>query len=202
MITRRPDHRGSAWSSYSGDRRRARKGDVTSLDVSRRRAATERLSSDLLASLLVASGRGDTQAFEQLYDLTSSRIHALMVRRSPSPDQADRMTRVVYLGLWANAASYPSQAVHPLVWMILQAQHTLAEQGGAEAASGAELISCADLRGTGGMSRAQEEILTLVYLGGYSARQTGDLLRLPKSMVTDTARAGLRKLRSRVPAAS
>ena len=169
---------------------------------------------ELLAQLIVASGRGDQEAFGRLYDLTSPRIHALSTRALPTSTAAEMGTRQVYLTVWSCAATYSPATAHPLVWLITLAHHTLAEHR-ADTSSPARGLhqvglhrpeggpwSGADAPEVSPLSRTQEDVLTLVHLGGYSHRQVAGLLGLSRSTVSAVVREGYRRLLDRVPAAS
>lgn len=60
----------------------------------------------------------------------------------------------------------------------------------------------ATTRGSRSLTSQQQDILTLVYLGGYTHRQVAQLLGVPRPTVTATVRSGLGRLAAELPAAS
>ena len=60
---------------------------------------------------MTRSARGHEDAFAELYDLTSSRIYAIMLRVLRSPDHAAEVTQEVYVEVWRQSARYaPTRA--------------------------------------------------------------------------------------------
>jgi RNA polymerase sigma-70 factor (ECF subfamily) len=53
-----------------------------------------------LADLVARSSRGHEDAFAQLYDLTSARIHGLVLRVLRSAEHAAEVTQEVYVEVW------------------------------------------------------------------------------------------------------
>jgi RNA polymerase sigma-70 factor (ECF subfamily) len=155
---------------------------------------------------------GDTQAFADLYDATSSRMYSLVLRQFPV-DQADDILTSIYLDLWRSAWTYGPESGHALSWLISRAQHGLpqpplfppAAVATSRAGDGREqarqrLTRCPSPNPA--LTRAQQEALVLVYLGRYTLREAGQLLEIPKGAVAAALRDGLLRLRTGLPAAS
>jgi RNA polymerase sigma-70 factor (ECF subfamily) len=161
-----------------------------------------------LAALLTETAEGNVNAFARVYDLTSARVYSL-VARQVGTGAAAAVTQQVYVALWRQAATFDPSLDQPLAWIVSIA-HCLAhrvprtERG---PASGLCLVptengksGCCDLAGCA-LTRDQQDILTLVYLGGYTREQVAVLLGVPALTVTAIASAGLRRLSTELPAA-
>ena len=70
-----------------------------------------------LGDLLVRSSRGDEAAFAELYDLTSARIHGLVLRVIRAPDLAAEVVQEVYVELWRLSARYRTAEGTAMGWM-------------------------------------------------------------------------------------
>ena len=57
-----------------------------------------------LVDLMTRSARGHEDAFAELYDLTSNRIYAIVLRVLRSPDHAAEVTQEVYVEVWRQSA--------------------------------------------------------------------------------------------------
>lgn len=170
--------------------------------------------SDAVTGLLIRSGRGDTDAFAELYDVTSRRIYGLVLRAVPSME-AERFTQVAYVRLWSSARHYSPAAGNALSWMITQAHHSATEHGlgssvafkgpqlgGRRAVHPPASLCPAVASDVSELTRNHQDILTLVCLGGYNPRQVSELLRLPRVSVLTILRDGLLRIRDPLPAAS
>lgn len=169
----------------------------------------------LLSSLLVAVAGGDQEAFAQLYDLTKTRIYSLVLRQV-GPAEADVVTQQVYVALWRQAATFDPSSGHALAWVVSLAHHQLTIQHRVRLSragrprvsprrpSGGRPGSTGGAGGSGccALTSHQQDILTLVYLGGYNHRQVAQLLGVSRPTVTTTVRAGLLRLTDELPAAS
>ena len=150
-----------------------------------------------LRELLVRSSEGDTDSFERLYDATVNRVYGVVLRRLCSREDAERVTQQVYVTLWRQVRTLVAQECHPMAGIISLAHHELVQYSSASASG--DCADPADLgavvhRGAVVLSRTQQEILTLVYLGGYTPRQVAELLQLERTTVSAALRTGLRRL--------
>lgn len=75
-----------------------------------------------LEELLSAAGRGDHDAFSEMYARTSAHLFGVAVRilgRSPS---AEEVLQEAFVSVWKNAASYRGevggQPIQPMTWLI------------------------------------------------------------------------------------
>ncbi len=71
-----------------------------------------------LKQLLLASGKGDQKAFQQLYELSSANLFAVAMRILRRQDWAEDVLQECYVRIWHNAADYDATKSAPLTWMI------------------------------------------------------------------------------------
>ena len=57
-----------------------------------------------LVELMAMSAHGDHAAFAELYDLTSRRIHGVVLGVLRSPEHAEEVTKQVYVEVWQQSA--------------------------------------------------------------------------------------------------
>src|SRR5689334_25404351 len=72
-------------------------------------AAPAEPASQRLADLLKRSARGDSDAFAELYDATSARVHGLALRVVRDPAQAEEVTQEAFLDIWRTSARFDQQ---------------------------------------------------------------------------------------------
>ena len=70
-----------------------------------------------LEDLLAAVAQRDRQAFRELYDATSAKLFATVLRIVRSKSAADEVLQDVYLRIWQNAESYSPQTASARTWM-------------------------------------------------------------------------------------
>ena len=174
-----------------------------------------------LTELLNLSARGREAAFAELYDLTSARIHGVVLRVVRSPEQAAEVTQEVYLDIWLHAANYSPTRGTALAWMTTVAHRRAVDRVRALISTKAR----EDRYGQGSIEREtdhvwenvqqdfetqrvrkalrtltadQREAIDLAYFGGYTQREVAALLRVPLGTVKTRIRNGLIKLRDAV----
>lgn len=76
-----------------------------------------------LGHLLARVADRDRTAFRALYNLTSSRLFAIVLRLVRSRPTAEEILQDVYLRIWVRANSYVPAAGDPLHWMIAVARY-------------------------------------------------------------------------------
>lgn len=81
------------------------------------------LSSDELADLLGAVGRGDRPAFRQVYERTAAKLLGVISRIIRDRSQAEDVLQEVYLRVWQNAGSYVPGSGRPMTWLITVARN-------------------------------------------------------------------------------
>lgn len=70
-----------------------------------------------LGPLLLAIGRQDQQAFEQLYRLTSAKIFGVCKRMLVHSSDAEDALQDIYLTVWRKAAQFDSGRGKPITWL-------------------------------------------------------------------------------------
>ena len=149
------------------------------------------------ATLLFLSALGDVAAFTRLYDATSPRIYTLVLRQVGAM-RAEAVTEQVFVTLWRTAGDYAASRGNALAWMVSVAAH-VAGSHGAPTRFDLHQAHPPDLCP---LTMGQQDILTLVYLGGLTVDQVADLLQVSQVVVARTVRDGLGRIRSSFPAAS
>jgi RNA polymerase sigma-70 factor, ECF subfamily len=181
-------------------------------------AAGRQTSAARLAELVALSARGDEDAFAELYDLTSARIHGVVLRVLRSADHAAEVTQEVFVEIWRQSARYSPERGSVLAWMTTMAHRRAVDRVrsvSSEAARDERYAAAtadravddvwADVeqrldaervrKGMALLTAIQREALTLAYFGGYSQSQVAQLLNLPLGTVKTRIRDGLIGLR-------
>ena len=76
-----------------------------------------------LIDLLRKTGVGDRGAFARLYDLTSSRLFAVIRRVLPRTEIAEDALQEAFLKIWQRASSYDSGVASPMAWLATIARN-------------------------------------------------------------------------------
>jgi len=92
-------------------------------------------------AMMKAIGRGDRQAFEQLYRQMSPRLYAVALRILRRQSWAEEVLHERFISVWNRAASYDPQLSSPLTWLTHIVRNRAIDW----------------LRGTGGRAAEREE---------------------------------------------
>ncbi len=171
-----------------------------------------------LVDLMARAARGHEDSFAEVYDLTSTRVHAVILRVLRSPDHAAEVTQEVYVEIWRQSARYAPDRGSVLAWMTTMAHRRAVDRvrsvtsevarddryavsdverdvdqvwDGVEQRLDGERVR----RGMASLTQIQREALTLAYFGGYTQSQVAQLLKLPLGTVKTRIRDGLIGLR-------
>lgn len=171
-----------------------------------------------LAALVGLAARGHEDAFAELYDLTSGRIHGVVLRVLRSADHAAEVTQEVYVEIWRQSARYVPERGSVIGWMTTMAHRRAVDRvrsvssdvarddkyaaktadrdvdvvwDGVEQKLNMERVR----KGMASLTAIQREALTLAYFGGYTQSQVASLLKLPLGTVKTRIRDGLIGLR-------
>lgn len=176
------------------------------------------VSNEHLGELVVASARGDQQAFAELYDQTSSRVHGVVLRVLRSQDHAAEVTQEVFVEVWRQAARYNSGKGSVYAWITTMAHRRAVDRVRSVSSETARDVRYAEenvgreidevwagvdqrldvervRRALLKLTKIQREALTLAYFGGYSQSQVAKLLDVPLGTVKTRIRDGLIGLR-------
>ncbi|SFB38424.1 RNA polymerase sigma-70 factor, ECF subfamily [Amycolatopsis marina] len=169
--------------------------------------------------LLVAVGRGDERAFEQLYDLLAGPIMGLVRRVVRDVAQSEEVTQEVLVELWRTATRYSPDRGSAMNWAMTLAhrravdrvrsarastdreQKATFEAGRgrpfdevAEAVSG-RLERQQVRRCLSTLTELQRESVLLAYYQGYTYREVAEVLSAPQGTIKTRLRDGLIRLR-------
>jgi RNA polymerase sigma-70 factor (ECF subfamily) len=171
-----------------------------------------------LVDLLKRSGRGDHDAFTQLYDATSSRVFGLAVRVVRDPAQAEEVAQESFMEIWRTASRFDPDRGSPLGWLLTivhrksvdrvrsaeastrrdttyhQHNSPIDHDSTAEAAH-ASLEGHRVRTALKSLTTIQREALELAYFGGYTHTEVAGLLDLPVGTAKTRIRDGLIRLR-------
>ena len=150
-----------------------------------------------IGALLFLTALGDVAAFTRLYDATSARIYSLVLRQVGAL-RAEAVTEQVFVTLWRTAGDYAPSRGNAFAWMVSVAAH-VAGDCGAPTRFELHRDHPTDLCP---LTTGQQEILTLVYLGGLTVEQVAGILQVSEAVVARTVRDGLGRIHSSLPAAS
>jgi RNA polymerase sigma-70 factor (ECF subfamily) len=174
-----------------------------------------------LADLMARSSRGQEDAFAELYDLTSGRIYAVILRVLRSADHAAEVTQEVYVEVWRQSARYSSGKGSVMGWMTTMAHRRAVDRVRSVSSEVARDVRYAATdhqpdvdqawdgveqkldvervrKGMASLTAIQREALTLAYFGGYTQSQVAQLLKLPLGTVKTRIRDGLIGLRDAI----
>ena len=144
-----------------------------------------------LEELLLLSGRGDVDAFAELYDELAPRVHGLATRLLGDAAAAEALTVEAFVESWRRAPTYDATTASAAAWVLALA-HRLAvrtarlstseRDAGADSRAGdAQLLAA-------GLSPCQARAIELAYFDGLDHLQVAALLESAEpvpSLVTD-----------------
>jgi RNA polymerase sigma-70 factor (ECF subfamily) len=160
--------------------------------------------------------RGDSQAFEALYDELSSAVFGLARRVVRDPTRAEDVTQEVFLEVWRKAARYDSGLGKAKTWVMTIAHRRAVDavrrseshkrqddHGGADEVSHDEpadaLIASEEHGAVRGcmetLTDLQLESVRLAYFNGYTYNEVATLLEKPLPTIKTRMRDGLIRLR-------
>ena len=162
------------------------------------------------------------QAFQALYDLTSSKMYGLALRVTGKRDWAEDVLQEAYLQVWKVAGSYRASLSPPLAWLGIlvrsRALDFLRRRASERADAGQELDTTLEetLQGDSAnpmdtrqaseaawalheclrkLEARQRQVVSLAYLRDLSHSELADQLSLPLGTVKSWIRRGLEQLR-------
>lgn len=175
----------------------------------------------MLAAALGAVARGDDEAFAVVYDRAAPAVLGTARRILRDPAQSEEVMQEVLLEIWRTAASFDPAAGSAAAWIATLAHRRAVDRVRSEqrAARRAERAAAGGLasagpaydevteavevnldrervrRCLGSLTELQREAVTLAYYGGYSYRETAQLLGVAAGTVKTRMRDGLIRLR-------
>jgi RNA polymerase sigma-70 factor (ECF subfamily) len=179
-------------------------------------AATDRRGERDLDDLLVHVARGDTEAFEALYDRLVGPVYGVIRRVLRDPSQSEEVTQEVLLEVWRIAARFDPAVGGAATWVMTIAHRRAIDRvRSATAAAGreqrtagvpaphdevAEAVEASLDRERvrhclESLTEVQRESITLAYYGGYTYRQVSERLKVSLGAIKTRIRDGLIRMR-------
>lgn len=173
---------------------------------------------DDVTALLTRSGRGDEEAFRQLYDLVSGQVYGLIRRVLRDPAQSEEVAQDVLVEVWRLAARFDASKGSGRTWILTMAHRRAIDRvRSAQAASDRDFkygvlthepdhddVSLAvetrleqrQVRhALGELTEMQRAAIELAYYKGYTHVQVAEALEIPLGTAKTRLRDGLIHLR-------
>jgi RNA polymerase sigma-70 factor (ECF subfamily) len=183
----------------------------------RERPAAAEVGTDPLATLLRRAGRGDQQAFAELYDELAGVVHGVVLRTVRDPSQSDEVTQEVFVELWRLAARYDESRGTVRAWATTVAHRRAIDRVRSEQAARdrvAREVSNVELphdsvveavessidrqrvrRALDRLTDLQREAVELAYFGGHTYKEVAVLLGTAEGTIKTRIRDGMIRLR-------
>lgn len=182
----------------------------------------------LLVELLHGCAQQRQHAFQELYQLTSPQLIAILMRILKRRDLAEEALQDAFISVWHNAASYSAQKGSPMTWLVSICRYRALDMlrreqreihldppdddgdedalaGFADESETGELISHAEARALkhclDELNEGQRNSLKLAYFDGCSHEEIARALRSPIGTVKSWVRRGLQDLKHCLEAA-
>ena len=171
-----------------------------------------------LDDLVMRVARGDTAAFEAVYDRLADVVFGVIRRVLRDPAQSEEVAQEVLVEVWRTATRFDPDKGGASTWVLTMAHRRAIDRvRSAQAAHDREervahrdhvpafdevaeqveiLLEQEQVRRClGNLTELQRESVTLAYYGGYTYREVGELLDVPLGTVKTRLRDGLIRLR-------
>jgi RNA polymerase sigma-70 factor, ECF subfamily len=179
---------------------------------------------DPLGELLRRAGRGDNDAFADLYDALAPTLHGVVLNVVRDPAQSEEVTQEAFIELWRLAPRYDASRGSVISWAATVAHRRAIDRVRSEQASRdrtereaqkratpagdiAEQV-VADLEGTrvrkalGRLTEMQRQAVELAYFGGHTYREVSVLLNVAEGTIKTRIRDGMIRLRDELGVAT
>jgi RNA polymerase sigma-70 factor (ECF subfamily) len=179
---------------------------------------------DRLGALLKRAGRGDQQAFGELYDELSPLVYGVVLKVVRDPSQSEEVTQEVFVELWRLATRYDVGRGSVRSWASTvahrraidrvrseqssrdrverQATHATTDHDDVVASVESNLDQVRVRRALAQLSSLQREAVELAYFGGHTYREVAVLLDVAEGTVKTRIRDGMIRLRDELGGAS
>jgi RNA polymerase sigma-70 factor (ECF subfamily) len=174
-------------------------------------------SDDPLAHLLRRAGRGDQDAFSELYDELSGLVFGVVLKVVRDPAQSEEVAQEVFVEMWRLAARYDSTRGSVRSWAATvshrraidrvrseqSARNRLDRDAANVTRDHDEVVAAVETnldqvrvrRALGELSTLQREAVELAYFGGHTYREVAVLLDVAEGTVKTRIRDGMIRLR-------
>ena len=195
--------------------------DATMAPMALRRVARATSPQDgpaTLDDLLLLVARGDSPAFEMLYDQIVNSVFGVVRRVLRDPAQSEEVTQEVLVEVWRSASRFDAERGSASSWIHTMAHRRAIDRVRSSQASHdrEQRVAVRDhspaydevaekvetrleqeqvRRCLGTLTELQRESVTLAYYSGYTYREVADLLDAPLGTVKTRLRDGLIRLR-------
>ena len=162
--------------------------------------------------LIERVGRGDREAFEQLYQRFARPVLAMALSQLGDNGRAEDAAQETFAAVWRSAKSYRAERGTASAWLYAVARHAIIDRARQKRENAAEAPDEADVR-AGPAEQAEESWLTwrvhsalellperervvleLAYWSGLSQTEIASYLDVPLGTVKTRTRAGLARL--------
>src|SRR5712691_8970826 len=114
------------------------------LDARRMDALSPQNSFSVDRELLARVAKGNQEAFDRLYEQTSSLLYTLVLRIVRNPGDAADLLQEVYLEAWRKASNYDPARGAPMAWLVTLARSRAIDWVRALAARGKDVTASLD----------------------------------------------------------
>lgn len=186
----------------------------------------DRGDDDPQLALIQRVGRGDQDAFGDLYDGTSALVHGIVLKVVRDPSQTEEVVQEVFVELWRIAARYDPTKGTVHSWVATIAHRRAVDRVRSEQAARnrverestrverprdevADVVVDVDQtqferrrvrRALERLTSMQREAVELAYFGGYTYREVAVLLDVPEGTIKTRIRDGMIRLRDELGA--
>jgi RNA polymerase sigma-70 factor (ECF subfamily) len=160
--------------------------------------------------------RGDTAAFDAVYEQIASSVFGIVRRVIRDPAQSEEVTQDVLLEIWRNASKFDAERGSATAWVMTLAHRRAVDRVRSvqKEAERERRVATSDIpydevaeavesnferervrRCLGSLTELQRESVTLAYYGGYTYGQVAGLLGVPTGTIKTRMRDALIRLR-------
>jgi len=179
---------------------------------------------DPLGALLGRAGRGDHDAFAELYDALAPLLHGIVLRVVRDPAQSEEVTQEAFIELWRLAPRYDASRGSVRSWAATLAHRRAidrvrSEQAGRDRTDREALKRpttsndpaeqvMSTIEGTRvrkaleRLTEMQRQAVELAYFGGHSYREVALLLNVAEGTIKTRIRDGMIRLRDELGVAT
>lgn len=80
--------------------------------------STSSIEREQLVDILVRTGRGDQQAFSELYKHTSAKLYSVCLRMLHDRGTAEEVLQEIYITVWNKADRFDPKLASPITWLV------------------------------------------------------------------------------------